>query len=75
MRFLVVTECGLSDRLAMEVPDKTFLKGCKLCAFMKVTTLEDVRDSLKFMRYDMEVPEDIRVPAERALRRMFDVVS
>ncbi len=75
LRFLVVTECGLSDRLAMEVPDKTFVKGCKLCAFMKVTTLEDVRDSLKFMQYDMEVPEDIRVPAERALRRMFEATA
>jgi quinolinate synthase len=74
-RFLIVTECGLSDRLAMEVPDKTFLKGCKLCAFMKVTTLEDVRDSLLYMRYEIDVPEDIRVPAERALRRMFDVVA
>ena len=71
-RFLVVTECGLSDRLAMEVPDKTFLKGCKLCTFMKVTSLEDVRDSLKLVRYEIEVPEDIRVPAERALRRMFE---
>jgi quinolinate synthase len=70
-RFLVVTECGLSDRLAMEVPDKTFVKGCKLCTFMKVTSLEDVRDSLKYMRYEIEVPEEIRVPAERALRRMF----
>jgi quinolinate synthase len=74
-RFLIVTECGLSDRLAMEVPDKTFLKGCKLCAFMKVTTLEDVRDSLLYLRYEIDVPEDIRVPAERALRRMFDVVG
>jgi quinolinate synthase len=74
-RFLIVTECGLSDRLAMEVPDKQFLKGCKLCAFMKVTTLEDVRDSLKYLQYDMEVPEDIRVPAERALRRMFDATA
>ncbi len=74
-RFLVVTECGLSDRLAMEVPDKTFLKGCKLCTFMKVTSLEDVRDSLKYVRYEIEVPEDIRIPAERALRRMFDVVG
>ena len=74
-RFLVVTECGLSDRLAMEVPDKTFLKGCKLCAFMKVTTLEDVRDSLLYLRYEIEVPEDIRVPAERALRRMFDATA
>jgi len=74
-RFLVVTECGLSDRLAMEVPDKTFVKGCKLCTFMKVTSLEDVRDSLLKMQYAVEVPEDIRVPAERALRRMFDVVG
>lgn len=74
-RFLIVTECGLSDRLAMEVPDKTFLKGCKLCAFMKVTTLEDVRDSLLYLRYEVEVPEEIRVPAEKALRRMFDVVA
>ena len=74
-RFLVVTECGLTDRLAMEVPEKQFLKGCKLCTFMKVTTLEDVRDSLKLLRYEIEVPEDIRVPAERALRRMFDVTA
>ncbi len=74
-RFLVVTECGLSDRLAMEVPDKQFLKGCKLCTFMKVTTLEDVRDSLKLMRYEIVVPEDVRVPAERALRRMFEATA
>lgn len=75
LRFLVVTECGLSDRLAMEVPEKTFLKGCKLCTFMKVTTLEDVRDSLESMRYEIVVPEEIRVPAERALRRMFDATA
>lgn len=74
-RFLVVTECGLSDRLAMEVPDKTFVKGCKLCAFMKVTSLEDVRDSLLYDRYEIDVPEEIRVPAERALRRMFEATE
>jgi len=72
-RFLIVTECGLSDRLSMEVPDKTFLKGCKLCTFMKVTTLEDVRDSLQHMRYLIEIPEEMRVRAERALQRMFDI--
>jgi quinolinate synthase len=74
-RFLVVTECGLSDRLAMEVPDKTFIKGCKLCTFMKVTSLEDVRDSLRDMKYVIEVPEDVRVPADRALRRMFEATE
>lgn len=72
-RFLVVTECGMSDRLAMEVPDKTFVKGCKVCAFMKVTTIEDVRDSLAKMQYPIEIAEPIREKAERALRRMFEV--
>jgi quinolinate synthase len=72
-RFLVVTECGLSDRLAMEVPDKQFLKGCRLCTFMKVTTLEDVRDSLRDRKYEIEVPEPMRTEAERALRAMFQV--
>jgi quinolinate synthase len=72
-RFLVVTECGLSDRLSMEVPDKQFLKGCKLCTFMKVTTLEDVKSSLEKMHYEIEIPEPTRVKAERALRRMFDI--
>jgi quinolinate synthase len=74
-RFLIVTECGLTDRLAMEVPDKQFLKGCKLCAFMKVTTLEDVRDSLLHLQYEVHVPEEIRVPAERALLRMFEATE
>lgn len=72
-RFLVVTECGLSDRLAMEVPDKQFLKGCKVCTFMKVTTLEDVRDSLRHMRYEVDVPEEMRQKAEKSLRRMLDL--
>ena len=72
-RFLIVTECGLSDRLAMEVPDKQFLKGCRLCTFMKVTTLEDVRDSLRDLKYDIVVPEPMRTEAERALRAMFEV--
>jgi len=40
-----------------------------------VTTLEDVRDSLLYVRYEMEVPEEIRVPAERALRRMFEATE
>src|SRR5215813_11037540 len=45
-KFLVVTECGLSDRLLMEVPDKRFYKACKLCRFMKMITLEGTLDSL-----------------------------
>ena len=32
--FLVVTECGLSDRLLLELPEKRFYKACKLCQYM-----------------------------------------
>ena len=40
---------------------------------MKVTSLEDVRDSLRDVKYRIEVPEPIRVKAEQALRRMFEL--
>ena len=48
--FLVVTECGLSDKLLLEVPEKKFYKACKLCQFMKMITLEGTLRSLETMR-------------------------
>jgi quinolinate synthase len=72
-QFLVVTECGLSDRLLLELPEKTFYKSCKLCAFMKMITLEDTRRSLEEMRYPIELDEEVRAAAEAALRRMLEL--
>ncbi|HZR83123.1 MAG TPA: quinolinate synthase NadA [Candidatus Binatia bacterium] len=71
--FLVVTECGMSDRLLLEVPDKRFYKSCKLCAYMKMITLGDTRLSLEEMRYPIELDEDVRAGAERSLRRMLEL--
>ena len=68
--FLVVTECGLSDRLLLEVPEKSFYKSCKLCAYMKMITLEATRDALRDLAPEITVPEDVRVRAARALERM-----
>src|SRR5581483_5050642 len=45
--FLVVTECGLSDRLLLELPEKKFYKACKLCRYMKMITLADTRAALE----------------------------
>src|SRR5215469_2224738 len=72
-KFLVVTECGLSDRLLMEIPDKHFYKACKLCRFMKMITLEGTLDSLRRLRYEIELTEDVRVGAKRALERMLEL--
>jgi len=71
--FLIVTECGLSDRLLLEVPEKKFYKSCKLCAYMKMITLEKVLDSLRYLRYEITLPEEVRVGAERSLNRMLEL--
>lgn len=71
--FLVVTECGLSDRLLLELPEKKFYKACKLCRYMKMITLEDTLKSLQLMRHEITLDEDVRRRAEGALRRMFEL--
>ena len=72
-KFLIVTECGLSDRLLLEVPDKQFYKSCKLCAFMKMITLEGTLAALETMTHEITLDEEVRCGAERALRRMFEL--
>ena len=71
--FLIVTECGLSDRLLLEVPEKKFYKSCKLCAYMKMITLEGVRDSLREGRFEITLPEETRIGAQRSLDRMLEL--
>ena len=72
-KFLVVTECGLSDRLLMEIPEKRFYKACRLCRFMKMITLEGTLDSLRNLRYEINLPEDVREGARIALERMLEL--
>jgi len=72
-KFLIVTECGLSDRLLMEVPGKRFYKACQLCRYMKMITLPGVRDSLVNLRYEISMPDEVREGAKRALERMLEL--
>ena len=71
--FLIVTECGLSDRLLLELSEKKFYKVCKLCRYMKMITLEDTLASLQAMRHEITLPEEVRAGAEKAVRRMFEL--
>ncbi|PYO81693.1 MAG: quinolinate synthase, partial [Gemmatimonadetes bacterium] len=71
--FLIVTECGLSDRLLLEVPEKKFYKSCKLCQYMKMITLEGTRDALRALAPEITIPEDVRVRAAAALERMLEL--
>ncbi|GIW40785.1 MAG: quinolinate synthetase [Candidatus Binatia bacterium] len=71
--FLIVTECGLSDRLLLEVPGKRFYKACKLCQYMKKITLENTLEALEKMQHEIVLDEEVRAGAERALRRMLEL--
>jgi quinolinate synthase len=77
-RIIVVTESGMLHRLRREVPEKTFIAGptdtcaCNDCRFMKMNTIEKVRDALKFMRPEIQLPKDVRTAALAPLQRMLD---
>lgn len=73
--FIVVTECGMREKLQQDVPTKKFFSFCKVCFYMKFITLENIRDALLYGQYAIEIPEDIRVQAERALLRMFELTN
>jgi quinolinate synthase len=69
---IIGTEEGMIVKLKKESPDKTFIpaSGKLICRTMKLTTLEDIRDTLREMKNVIRVPEEIRIPAKRALERM-----
>ena len=73
-RYLLLTECSMGDNIIAENPDKESLRLCSVrCPHMNEITLEDTRDALLHNRYVIEVPEDIRVRAKRALDRMLEI--
>ena len=76
-RFMLVTECGLSDRLRVEFPDREFLGTCSLCPHMKRIDLRSVLRALESPSPEqvVEVPEDIARRARRAIERMFEVTA
>jgi len=77
--FIIVTESGMLHRLRREVPDKVFVPGptelcsCGDCRYMKLNTLEKLRDCLATLQPEITIPEDIRAQAERSVRRMLEI--
>ena len=73
--YLMLTECGLVGRLQVEAPGKNFIGGCRLCPYMKLNSLEKVRDALAAPRPDQIVTldEGLRLRAARCIERMFQL--
>ena len=69
-RVLMVTECSMSDNVAVENPEVEFVRPCNLCPHMKRITLPKVLEALAFEREQIEIAPDVAAAARRAVERM-----
>jgi len=73
-RFLVLTESAMVENIAAAHPEKEFSRRCmERCRHMDAVTLENVRDALRRNRRVIDIPEEIRVKAFRAVDRMIRI--
>jgi len=82
-KFLVATEPGIIHQMEKLAPGKTFIGvpgangecSCNTCPYMKRNTLEKLYVCLRDGRPALELDEDLRLAAERPLRRMLEMTS
>ena len=73
-RYLLLTECSMGDNIMAAHPEKEMLRLCSVrCPHMNQITLEDTRDALLKTQYVVDVPEEIRVRAYKAVERMIQI--
>jgi len=71
--FLLLTECGLTDRMRVEMPEKQFIGSCQLCKYMKSNTLPDILRVLKEPQPadEITIEADIETGAKKCIEEMF----
>jgi quinolinate synthase len=74
-QFVVATETGVLHRLRRENPAKEFVAAAEdaECRYMKMITLEKLRDSLRDLKYEVRVSQDIAERARLAIDRMLAI--
>jgi quinolinate synthase len=72
-RVVMITECSMSDNVAVEHPDVEFVRPCNLCPHMKRITLDGILHSLQTMTHEVIVPADIAARAKAPIDRMLAV--
>jgi quinolinate synthase len=86
-RFVIVTESGIIHRLQKECPGKEFLCApafdvmrmpsdrcrCSECKYMKMNTLQKLRDCMKHLAPRIELPKEILKRARLPIERMLEI--
>jgi quinolinate synthase len=72
---IIGTEMGFLYQLKKQNPKVTFIPASEklICRTMKLITLNDIFDALSEMKHIIRVPEEIRIPARKALDRMLAI--
>ncbi len=72
-KVMLLTECSMSDNVAVQYPDLEFVRPCNLCPHMKRITLGNLRRSLETMTHEVTIDPSVAVRARRAVERMLAV--
>jgi quinolinate synthase len=72
-RVVLVTECSMSDNVAVQHPEIEFVRPCNLCPHMKRITLPKIRRALETMTHEVTVEPAIADRARRAIERMLAI--
>ena len=72
-RVMLITECSMSDNVAVENPNTKFIRPCNLCPYMKKITLPGILASLQSLTHEITIDEDIADKARQAVERMLAV--
>ena len=76
-KFIICTEMGVLYELKQKNPNKTFYSvgHRQFCPNMKRITLENVRDTLRDMKNQVELDETLRLDAKKALDEMLRIAQ
>ena len=72
-RVMMVTECSMSDNVAVQFPQIDFVRPCNLCPHMKKITLPNILESLRTMKHVVSVDPAVAERARQAVTRMLDL--
>lgn len=72
-KIVMITECSMSDNVAVEHPDVEFIRPCNLCPHMQRITLPKILESLQTMTHEVTVDPEIAARARASVERMLEV--
>jgi quinolinate synthase len=72
-RVVMVTECSMSDNVAVDHPDIEFVRPCNLCPHMKRISLSNIRRALETLTHEVTIDPVVAMGARRAVERMLAI--